>query len=607
MAFNEQEQEIIKSGVRLGKTRQEVEVALRKYRSGYTPTISKEEPSLVKETLGDVVDTASSLSGNVRTAAKIFQEAEKRTESGKQSRWSELLQKTGAAGSALSKSVGDLFVGAGKAILPQSAEETVKEKTGAVVGAAVSPMMELDGIRSLITEYEYIKENDPVLAENLKGALGVVEAALLGASLPVGGAAKSVVQKGVQTAGNLATENIDDAARAIKEAAKAVSEKTQGATDIVKMAGENLARKPEQIATNLAARKAQESAISALPTKIAQTAVRDGVDIGDVDDIYKIAQTAKPQTKETAKNVAKSIIDFAGRKTKADPIESVGKPIVAKLKELNKQKGIVGQKLGEVAKNLGIVTKEEITAPVFNSLKEVPGLSGLTVDKNGILNFKNTVLTTKETLAERKAIQSIYAQATKWGNGEAKHRLRQELFEILGGKKKSLTLMTDTQDRAYQAIRKGISDVLETKNTQYKALSNQYREIVAPLADMRKMMQAIPDVSEDILEMNAGMLARRLTSTAMSRGRVSAILDAMDKSGVLRESTEVAQDVYNILSRYYNIAPKTGFQGSVKAGVESAAGGVSEAVVGAIKGIAGETDAVRSAAIEKVLKEALGL
>src|SRR3990167_865580 len=324
---------------------------------------------------------------------------------------------------------------------------------------------------------------------------------------------------------------------------------------------EEAKRIPNRLKTNIAQKQAVQETINKLPSKVAREAAQDGLDIGDIKTLYSIAKNQKAPLKKLATVVK----DFAEGKTKTNPIEVVGKPIVNRLKELEKARVNVGAKLGEVAENLGVVTKEELLPTVFQRLRKVPGLEGLGIDNNGLLNFRNTVLATAETVADRNAIQRIFNSATKWGQGKNKHLLRQELFESLGGKKRASLKLTATQEKAYEAIRQGLSDVLETKNVGYKNLSNQYRKIITPLKQMRKMMKVAGE-ADDVLDMSAGLLARRLTSLAQSNPQIKAILNAMDnatkKAGKTRLSVESLQDFYNVLEKYYpGIVQKTGFQG----------------------------------------------
>lgn len=374
--------------------------------------------------------------------------------------------------------------------------------------------------------------------------------------------------------------------------------------DTVGMVKDSVSRIPSRIATNIAERQATRQTIKKLPTEIAQQSAQDGIDPGDVEFIYKIPK----EQKEPLKKLFNVVKEFSRGNKQANPIEVVGKPIVQRIKELESARMEVGKKLGEISKTFGNVSSPELFSKVFDRLKRVPGLEGIKVNKNGVLNFSDTVLTTAETKADRKAIQSIFLNATKWGKGFKKHLLRQELFEVLGGKKKGLANLTDTQERAYEAIREGLSDVLETKNSSYKSLSSQYRKILQPLKEMRKLMKNVAGSDEDILDMSAGLLARRLTSNAASNPQIKSILRAMDEAtktkGKAGLNTETLQDFYNILNRYYDIAGKTGFQGQVTAGIERV-GGIKDALVGVVREVAGETDAVRQKALERIIEEAL--
>lgn len=375
-----------------------------------------------------------------------------------------------------------------------------------------------------------------------------------------------------------------------------------GVKNVTEMALDGAKQIPSNIATNMAERQAFQQTIQQLPTKVAQKAAEDGLDVADVQSLYQIPKSQSSQLKQLAQTVK----DFVTGKTKTNPIEVVGRPIVERIRALESERGVVGQKLGKIAENLGEVTTKEVFPPVLEELKLIPGLNGLTVSKKGILDFTDTVLSTKATAADRAAIQDMFLDAIKAGTGKRKHLLRQELFEILDGKKRSLSNLTATQEQAFDAIRSGLSRVLEGKNNGYRVVSAQYRKLMDPLRDIRKFMKSTVGVSEDILEMKAGLLARRLTSFAASNPEIRAILKAMDnattKAGKTQLSVETLQDFYNILEKYYDIAPKTGFQAQVTRGVESATS-ISGFALEQLKGLAGQTAAVRQKALEKILEE----
>lgn len=434
--------------------------------------------------------------------------------------------------------------------------------------------------------------SDPDIAKNAQAVNDIANAVLL-AKGGAQAASKSVnlAKETAVKGGELVSETVESAVS---------SPLAKGAVDITKMAGETLARVPSRVATNVAEKQAQEAVIRYLPTPKAQVAARDGIDVVDVTTLPEVVKT--PQ----AQKLVQVVKDFAQGKTKTDPIEVVGEPITKRVKDLDTQRKTIGAQLGEVSKNLGIVTKPELSSGVFARLIEVPGLQGLTVSPTGKLNFSKTTLTSKATAPDRKALQEAYSQATRWGDGEKAHLYRQELFEILGGKKKGRAEVTDTQEGGLDAIRSGLSDVLESKNGQYKTLSNEYRKIVQPLGDLRKLMKNIdPNSTDDILNMSAGLLARRITSAAASNPQIKQLLQNLDEAGVkgtTKESVTQLQDLYNILNKYYDIAPKTGFQNLTKeATADSLVGTIKETA----RDIAGKSNAVRQKALEDYLDELL--
>lgn len=454
-----------------------------------------------------------------------------------------------------------------------------------------------------VIAYEDWKSANPEQAANLEATTNIVLTA------PVGSIAKTGAQ-GVKTAAGAVTRGVGaatgavaDVARPVLEtagsAAKTIGNATKTIGNAAAMAAEGATRIPGRLATNVAEQAATKAAIKELPTKIAQRAVQDGIDIIDTKQLYEIPTAQKPMVKK----LVTSVQDFAAGKTKVNPIEEVGKPIVEKIKVLNSQKGKIGKQLGEVADNLGDVTKPELETAVFNSMTKVPGLQGLKMAEDG-LDFADTSLASSLSAADQSVINEAFMNATKGGTGKAAHLYRQELFEILGGKKKSLANITDTQERALEAIRKGLSDVLEIKNPQYKKLSSQYRAVVQPLNDLNKLLKS-QGLDQDLLNMSAALLARRLTSNAASNPQIRQILRSMDKvtlKGKTLPKVEMLQDVYNILDKYYNIEGGTTLQGQVGRAVSKSLN-AKDLVTSAITENIGVTPAVQRKALEDMLKE----
>ena len=396
----------------------------------------------------------------------------------------------------------------------------------------------------------------------------------------------------------------------LKSGLGGVADSARGVRDVIKPIIAEAKTLPGKAKVNLAQSRAAEATISTLKPA-GQTAVRSGVALADVKALYTIPKS----TAANLKTLVRSVQKFAAGSKTANPLEVVGKPMIQGLKTAQLKANTIGANLGKVADKLPMVTSKQVTTQVFNSLKKVRGLEGLTVSKNGVLNFKNTTLATAGTKADRMAIQKIFTDAVKTGTGKQKHLLRQELFEILGGKKSGGLQITGTQERAFEAVRKGLSNTLDDLNPTYKSLNMQFAQTISPVKQLQKLLKSA-GVDDDLLNMKAGILARRITSFAKSNPEIRQILRDLDKvigkQGTTSASIEQLQDVYNILDKYYDIAGQTSFQGQVTAGVVKAAGGKGgfsravDLVEGQVGKLVGETSIVKQRAIEAVLKD-LGL
>lgn len=461
----------------------------------------------------------------------------------------------------------------------------------------------------LVKKYSDMVVKNPKMAQFVSDSINVLTAGL--GAKPLAEATSNItkeaipaIKSGVDSSTGAISSGVSTVGDVIKSGANAITDNSivNGVSTVAKSMAESAERIPDRMATNIADKQATEMAIKSLPTKTAQTAVRDGVDITDVKDISAI-----PRTPEVNKLID-TVKEYASGNKKVDPMEVIGEQTTKRFKELINQKKNIGAKLGEASKTIGILTKPELQSGVLAKLQSVPGLENISLGKNGLLNFKGTTLESALSKADRTEISKAFNEATKWGDGEKAHRFRQTLFETLGGKKKGLENITDTQERAYEAIRSGLSDVIETKSPSYKKYSNEYRKIVEPIRELQKKIKTLDPSAEDFTDANlgAGILARRITSAAPSNADIRNLLKKLDSVGTTKgvsfKNTLDMQNMYNILNKYYDIAPKTGFQNLVKEGI-----GSSDSLLGmakeTLKNVAGQSNAVRQKALEKLLDE----
>lgn len=420
---------------------------------------------------------------------------------------------------------------------------------------------------------------------NILSVAGSVTGAKLGANL--------LKKAAVKTA-----ETSVAAGKGAVDVTKQVLDKTAGVTkpivEKVKGVGRN-------VVANVEDAKKTEAIISALPTKIQQNAARTGIDIADINTLSRLDKTNLPEVKQLV-DAAEA---FARGTSATDPQEIVGKPLTAKILELAKRQDEVGARLGEISKNLGILDNETVQNSVLKRLQSIGGLKGLKLKENGELDFDSTTLKSSLTASDRSAIETAFKEAIDSGTGEQAHLFRQELFEVLDGKKKSLANITDTQDKALNAIRAGLSDVLEANNKDYKKVSNEYRKIVQPLSDLRKLnknLTADNENAQDILDISGGLLARRLTSNAVSRPEVLRVLKALDEAtpekGTTAKKLQDLIEAYSVVGKYYDVSPKSSFKGLIEQ-----AGGVSEELMKAAQQLTGVTPAVRQKLLKQMIDE----
>lgn len=547
------------------------------------------QPKAEKGLFDDTKQAVTNIKEDVGKRMDTMQAIQADEKSGKQGFFRSLAQKFGQGAGLASDVVGNVLMGG----IKQATPEFIQEPVGEAVKGAVGAVAETEPVKKLVSWYSNL---DPQKKRDLDAVLGTASLA----TDVIGGAfAKPAGKAVVKTAGQVVDKSLDIA----KPVITPIKNTARGLKDVAGSTLESMAQVPARIATNVASGRAEKQAIRALPSKVAQRSVLNGVDINDAQKL--ISGTSKEQ-KPLVKKLVDTARDFE-KGGKVDPIEIVGKPIVEKLNALKKSADKVGDRLGKIADDLGNVSSKETIQPVFSSLQRVKGLEGLKIGKKGRLDFSNTTLNATELASDRKAIQSIFSDAIKSGTGKQKHMLRQSLFETLGGKKKSLANITGTQENAYEAVRKGLSNVLDSKNPKYKILNKQYAKIARPITDMRKLMRSTGE-ADDIMNLKAGMLARRLTSNTVSRADVKATLRALDravaKNGTTLSNVENLQDMYNILDKYYKISGGTTLQSQTASAIGKS-GGFADRVVQTVEGFAGQTEAVRRKAIDDLIDDLL--
>ena len=163
-----QEEEIIRAGIQAGKKSEEIRQALIRFNTGYVPLVKE-----AIDTTSDVQETITALKETGERGIERIDEISRAEQSGEQGALRSMFQRFGVGASTAARLAGDLIVGFGKGLIGQETEEKIGEtiQTGAQKIAGLEP------VQNLISRYEQLKIENPVLARDIEATLGIGELA----------------------------------------------------------------------------------------------------------------------------------------------------------------------------------------------------------------------------------------------------------------------------------------------------------------------------------------------------------------------------------------------------------------------------------------------
>lgn len=423
------------------------------------------------------------------------------------------------------------------------------------------------------------------------------EKANLGIATNIGGAAIDVAGA-LEGAGALRAVT-GATARGAKQTASQIASSpiVSGTGDVLQAAGRTLKSIPENIATNVGEMQAKEALIKSIPSATGQKAVRAGVDVADANTLLNAIKTPE------AKSLIETVKNFASGQSKTSPFEIVGKPIVARLKTLDEQVKNYATQLDSVAKDLKGVSVGDV-AQIDKSVMEGLNKLQIGITKDG-LNFVGSSL--EGVGNSGKIIDNVFKRLQGARDAFDLHNLKKYIDANVSYGKRVEGLDAGAE-RLLKTWRKSIDDTLDTQFEAYNKVNTELAKRISPLEDLKGILKNADGLDTDLLSEKAGIIARRITSAAASNPEIKQVLRNLDKFTSAKGKTlgkiENLQDLYNVLNKYYDIAPKTGFQNLVKEGTMEATGLYDE-VAGKIKGFAGGTNATRQKALEDYLAELL--
>ena len=449
----------------------------------------------------------------------------------------------------------------------------------------------IDDAGVMIDLYRDFEKKFPEAAENLEAVVNVVGFA---AGVVEGLAVLKSLEKGT-------VEILKATGRGAVRAKKAVEPAREFAATKAKEAVIGVRGARERLPVNIAERKAQQEIIAGLPEK-AQKATRSGVMVRDVE----IVNQATSQELEMMREMTRRSKQFSVDRKASNPMDIVGNEFRKRIDTLENERSRIGKQLGEFVENLPDKPVVGVKGNVLARMQETPGLEGIRLTDDGLLDFADTALSGSLTKSDRRIIQEAFNDLENRGPQQL-HKLRQEIFESLGGRKRAKVELSETQEKGLDAVRRGIADSLEALSDGYKAANVDYREVVEPLKEIRRFFKNVAKADDDILDMKAALLARRLTSHAQTAPELRQLLAQMEELLRVRgfdfgTDVETLQDFLNALSRYYDITGDTTFAGQVRLGVRDVSRrGLIERGVEAVAREAGVTPSTQQRALEELL------
>lgn len=437
--FNQKEKEIIDWGLKNGKSKDEVIKAITNYRVGSTGSETElqssgnKEQSFTQDAMGDIGQAGTEIKGAWKEMANKTDEAIGASAEGKQGLIRTALQAFGAGAGAFSSNLASIVKGGVKAILPQKAEDAVKEG----IGAVAKPIMQTQAIKTLLDNYNAL---DGKTKRDVDSLLGISSLALdlVGINEGYQGikTGVNVVKDTAKKTIKLGSEIIEKAPEIIEKSSKiikpqptpiqAVGQITQGATQDIKPAVNALAQ------LDTSGVKTFKDLNSKISSKITELAKQVDIDLAK-DTNKKLLNNLTL----TAKSEAGTIVKSTPVKDALNQLEELYTKIGDKvsgtnIKELRvkaKTEGLTNLEINNLAKRYG----QEFSQKAFSKLGDPLTSVNAQMYENTRSSLKDLArqgITGKEAQIADKAMSNLYnTQSLIKRNVEAVNKLKNKISE----------------------------------------------------------------------------------------------------------------------------------------------------------------------------------
>jgi hypothetical protein len=305
--------------------------------------------------------------------------------------------------------------------------------------------------------------------------------------------------------------------------------------------------------------------------RLSKVAQSQGFDADKLKVFASSTPLEKRKMLEMVKIAEKSLDDpiFAAANR---PTDIAGDSLLRKINFVKKNQSDAGTQLGRVAR--GLKGKEvDIETPVNDFVVTAEGM-GIRFDEDMIPSFEGSLI---ETVAPAKKIIEDIALKIRRSptmDGQQAHEFKKFIDEIVTfGKSEGLKGRTEALAKQ---LRAGVNDSVRDISQPYRDANKTFSDSVSAIDDLQKSVGKTVDLSGRHSDKAVGTSLRGLMSNIKSRANMMTAIENIEsvanKQGGAFDDNILSQSLFaEELERIFKLAPKTGFQGQVTAGLEGSA------------------------------------
>lgn len=342
------------------------------------------------------------------------------------------------------------------------------------------------------------------------------------------------------------------------------------------------------------------------------------IDMGmDEGDIQLFAGTSKAADKSKLSEIvkrARSSTKDALSKIEEHPQAVVGDSLLERLNAVDSIKSKAGMQIEKIADKTLRGKDVDLGEPLLNFTQRLDKMG--VVFEDGQINYNRSALRGMPDM--QKQINDVIEQLSpkSMPNADAydAHILKQWFDNQINWGKNSQGQggIPPKVERAIKDLRRDVNKEIGKVSPSYKKVNERYSDTVQAVNNLKERAGRNKDLGDQYANETLGMLAKRVTSNAMSRGQVKSAIDDLEKVAK-KYGVQFDDDIFrqvaavNALEKKMGSFSDTSLKGQI-GGADVVAAGVDpvSAGVGVLKKMAGRKKSVKDEdflkAVEDIIK-----